>query len=510
MPDDDQRAGAVRARLTSGGLLLRNVALTFGSQALMIVAGVVAVPLLIHQLGTERFGILTLAWVVIGYANVFDLGLGRALTKLTAEKLGAGRESDIPLLFWTALILLALFGLAGSIVVAALSPWLVDGVLNIPEGLEDETRTTFFLLAGSIPFVLVSSALRGSLEARQRFDLTSAVNVSLSVLSYFGPVLLSLLSRNLAVAVSAVVLSRLIACGVNLWLCLRVDPALREDRQFRREHARPLLSFGGWVTVTSIVGPFVTTVDRFIIGALMTASAVAYYATPYEVVRQLLVVAMSFSTVLFPAFSTTIGIDRARAEALFARGTRAVFIALFPLTLTVVVFAEEILDVWVGAEFAAQSTEVMQWLAAGILMNGLAYVAYGMVQSSRPDLIAKILMCEVPVYLLVFWLLVRELGVEGAAIAWALRVTVDAAILYAVLYRRLGLIGLQTALAIARPAGLAAVAFLLAIQLDHLAAKAVFFVGVLLGFAALAWFRILQRDERTRLRARLRAVRSSA
>lgn len=54
-------------------------------------AGLVAIPLLIGQLGLERFGLLSLAWLLVGYFSLFDFGLGRSLTRLVAEKLGSGR-----------------------------------------------------------------------------------------------------------------------------------------------------------------------------------------------------------------------------------------------------------------------------------------------------------------------------------------------------------------------------------------------------------------------------------
>jgi len=65
-------------------------------QGVPIAAALVAIPLLVKGLGTERFGILTLAWVVIGYFSLFDLGMGRALTKVVAEELAAGRVAGLP------------------------------------------------------------------------------------------------------------------------------------------------------------------------------------------------------------------------------------------------------------------------------------------------------------------------------------------------------------------------------------------------------------------------------
>jgi O-antigen/teichoic acid export membrane protein len=449
--------------------------------------------------------VLALAWVMIGYAGLFDLGLGRALTKLTAERLGAGGDHEIPRLFWTATMLLTLLGAIAAVIVAGLSPWLVHGALNIPGRLEHESLITFFMLAGSLPFVIMSAALRGSLEARQRFDVTQTTAIPFAFISYMGPVLMSLISPNLAVAASALVFSRVLACAVLFVLCLRVDPSLRADRGFSRPLAGTLLRFGGWVTGSAILTPFMASLDRFLIGALVSTRAVAYYAVPFEAMKQLRVVSMAFSGVLFPAFATTIASEKERAEILFKRGTRGVLIALFPVVFCCGLFAPEILKLWVGEEFARNSTEVMQWLSAGILISGIGSVAYGMLQSVRPDLLFKIHLAELPFYGLAFWILISAFGRTGAAMAWSLRAGVDAVILFAMLYR-LRLIRLSSALPIVRPVILSLTVFLLAVQLDGFAVKAAVFLASLAFLAILAWYRLLDRQERHVLRSRLRLL----
>ena len=66
--------------LTSGRLLARNTIWNLLGQVLPMVVGVVAIPPLVHSLGVDRFGVLSLAWIIIGYFSLFDLGMGRALT----------------------------------------------------------------------------------------------------------------------------------------------------------------------------------------------------------------------------------------------------------------------------------------------------------------------------------------------------------------------------------------------------------------------------------------------
>ena len=83
--------------LTSGQLLARNTIYSLIGQGAPLLVAVFAIPQLIKGLGTDRFGILTLAWMVLSYFSLFDLGLGRALTQLVAEKLGKeSGEEEIP------------------------------------------------------------------------------------------------------------------------------------------------------------------------------------------------------------------------------------------------------------------------------------------------------------------------------------------------------------------------------------------------------------------------------
>ena len=78
----------------SGRLLVQNSLLNFSSQAISLLVGVVTIPFIVRGLGTDRFGLLSLVWIVLGYFTIFDLGLGRAATKYVAEALGKGEDQS--------------------------------------------------------------------------------------------------------------------------------------------------------------------------------------------------------------------------------------------------------------------------------------------------------------------------------------------------------------------------------------------------------------------------------
>lgn len=421
------------ARLTDAGRLARNAVWNLIGQGVPMIVAVFTIPLLVKVLGTDRFGILTLAWIVIGYFSLFDLGMGRALTKQVAEKLGTGQEQDVPAVTWTALLLMLILGVAGMVVQGTLSSWLVHEALKIPPALQREALHAFYLLALSIPIVISSAGLRGVLEAYQRFGLVNAVRLSMGVFTFLGPLMVLPFSHDLTHVIVVLVAGQALAWLAYLLFCARVVPRLFHHVAVHRAMVSPLLRFGGWLTVTNIVGPLMVYLDRFLIGALISVSAVTYYSTPYEVVTRLGFIPAALSGVLFPAFAASFMQDRDRAARLFRRGVKYIFMVFFPVALFVVTLAHEGLALWLGETFAHASTGVLQWLAAGVFINGLAQIPYVLVQGSgRPDITAKLHLIELPFYLAAVWWLIGVYGIVGAAIAWTARVAADALLLFVV------------------------------------------------------------------------------
>jgi O-antigen/teichoic acid export membrane protein len=432
--------------VVNGRLLARNTLLNLIGQAAPLLVGVVTLPFIVHGLGAERFGLLSLSWVVLGYFTIFDLGLGRAATKYVAEALARGEKDRVPRLVWTSVTAQIIFGVVGAVTLVATTPLLVEYLLNIPPALVGEAKATFYLLAMSIPAVLISSSLTGVLAATQRFDLVNAVGASFSVINSLLTVM-AVVSWNwhLPQIVAMLVASRFLASGAYYWLCLRVFPALKGLPRCHRRELETLIGFGGWLTVSSIVGPILVYLDRFMIGALLTMAAVAYYSAPYEMVTRLWIIPSSFVATLFPAFSVLSGQRQSKRLAFFfARSTQWVLLTLGSLVVVLIVFAYDILQLWLGSAFAVESTGVLQILAVGVLVNSLAHVPYSLLQAQgRPDVTAKLHLVELPLHGVLVWWLISLWGTPGAALAWTVRVAVDA-LLLAMAARHLTMLPLRT------------------------------------------------------------------
>lgn len=486
-----------------GALLARNSLLNLVGQAAPMLVAVAAIPPLIAALGAERFGVLALAWMAIGYFGVFDLGLSRALTQLVAEKLGGDGDADLSELIWTALLLMVVLGLGGALLLAGLTPWLIGSVLKIPVLLEAESRSAFYLLAFSLPWVISTGGLRGVLEANERFDLVNLIRLPLGIFTYLGPLLVLPFSRGLPAVVGVLVAARLLAWLAHLLLCWRAVPALRQSVRTRLAVARPLIRFGSWMTMSNLVSPLMVYLDRFVIGATISMSAVAFYVTPYELVTKLWLIPGALMGVLFPALSATWARDTRRMGALFDGGVRIVFLIILPVTLLLTTFAPEGLALWLGADFARESTAVLRWLAVGVYLNSIGQVAFAAVQGiGRPDVTGKLHLAELAPYLALLWWATARWGIEGAAVAWVARVALDTVLLFVFADRLVGepVAKVRRSLLLVG-GGLALLA--VSVLPETLMVKAVFAAVVLPLFAIAGWRHVLALGERQLVRAAL-------
>jgi len=420
-----------------GKILTKNWGLNLAGQALPLLAALIAIPYVLHGLGAERFGLLSIAWAILGSAGLLDLGLGRATTKFVAECLGRGEDQKLPALVWTSLGSQVLCGIIGALLAALSIATLVDRYLKISPELHGEAKATLYILAASFPVVLATNALRGVLEAVQRFDLVNYVRVPASILVFVLPLIALPFGLRLPGIVLLFLLVRVFASIAYLGACVKVMPALRGDFSVDPKLLLPLLVYGGWITVSNFVGPLLTYVDRFIIGAMLSISYVSYYAVPSEAVMRASVIPGSLVATLFPAFaSLDASGSREKLEELCIRSVKSLLLLMGPCFMLVISFAPQILRLWLGANFAAQSALVLQILCVGAFFNCVAFIPFCLLQGlGRPDLTAKFHLLEFPFYVLAMYFLLPRMGIAGAALAYTLRLCVDAFLLFGAVFR---------------------------------------------------------------------------
>jgi O-antigen/teichoic acid export membrane protein len=491
----------------TGRQVARNTVLNIVGRVVPLLVALVTMPYVVRHLGPDRFGLLALAWMVVGYFALFDLGIGPATTKFVAELLGKGEIERLPQVVWTALATQTLFGIASGVLLALGSPLLVNRLLKIPAEIHPEACLIFLILAFALPVDFASGSMRGVLAASQRFDLLNALTIPASALTYLLPPVALALGFGLPAIVLFLVLARTASLAVLFLLCGRLYPSLRARVRFDRRLVRPLLGFGGWVSVSGAISPILEYFDRFLIGAVMSIAAVGFYTPPYMISTKLLIVPSSLATTLFPAFSTSAGRgDTEWIRKLLVRSMKFLILLVGPCTLVLAFFARPLLTLWLGSVYAAEGALALQILAVGVLFNSLAYVPYHLLYGlGRPDLNAKFHLAELPVHILLAWFLVTRFGLPGATLAWTIRAFLDFLLLIvaACWVTRTSprlLAGRELRRSLGTVAALAVSLVALWASTHSLVTEAVFVLLLGSGFLISAWHYVLNLEERWQIR----------
>jgi O-antigen/teichoic acid export membrane protein len=412
--------------------LVASFALNLGGELAVVCLGFLCVPYVVRRLGADSFGILSLAWVLLFYMSLFDLGLSRATTKFAAEAIGKGDHRLLPSLLGTSITMQFALGLVSGGLLFILSSWLAGRLLKIPGPLVIEAAKSFKFLALAVPVVLITNCLRGMLEALQRFDLINCVKVPTNASMFLCPILILSFGGGLPSIVLGMTVFRCLAMFLYLGFCLSVLPKPGIHFDLERNQLVRLLRYGSWIAVSNVTGPILMYVDRFMIGTLLSIGAVAYYTAPADIIGRALVVPASLGSILFPAFSS---LDAAgakeRLEAFYARSMKYLIIGLGPFLIVAAAFSRDILQFWLGTSFAEKSTVSLQILTVGIFINSLGFFPYSLLQGlGKPKLTALFHLAELPIHVALVWILVTRMGIVGAAIASTLRVLIDTVLLF--------------------------------------------------------------------------------
>jgi O-antigen/teichoic acid export membrane protein len=308
----------------------------FGLGIPLIIAAA-TIPALLDNLGSERFGLLAMAWGLTALSGLFDLGIGRAVTQAVSAHLGARETAQIPILVSVATRLALRTGIGGCILFASLVLLGVQNNLKFASGLSEEVFWAFLLLSIVVPLQSVSAMYRGINEAYENFRYISFIRAGLGVSSFAGPLAVSYWSVGLPLLFGSLVMARIIGFyfyqrAVRRHTISSPQTKLLVLASERAKISARLLSFGGWFTVSNVIYPLLGQLDRWLIGSLISAAAVTSYVVPFDLIGQSLTIVGAVTTVAFPNITSRLQNDRINAFAEF-RWMLLIMVVLMTVTI---------------------------------------------------------------------------------------------------------------------------------------------------------------------------------
>jgi O-antigen/teichoic acid export membrane protein len=406
-----------------------NTLINLAGTAVAMLISLAIVPLYLRLIGEARYGVLVLVWLLVGYFNFFDFGIGKATANQLAKLRNSSRSAREEA-FWTGALINGMLGLLGGLALLMAGHFGVDAYFGdrLSNKLNDEIRLALPWMSLAVPIGTVSAVGVAALEAQERFLTLNVLQGLVAALIQFSP-LLVIWWRGPALdgLIAATVICRL-GSNIPVFLaCKRYIP-LRGRPRFRKSLAAPLFRYGGWVTVSAVIGPILVSVDRLLIGSQIGLSAIARYTVPYNLVTRLGILPASLIRTLFPRFSL---LQWEECAPLARQAVFALAAITLPLTIAAIILMKLFLRLWINARFAEVAAPIGEILLIGVWINSLAWVPAVMLQGQgRPATVAKLHVVELVPYVAILWIAVAWGGLPGAAWAWVLRVAVDALLMF--------------------------------------------------------------------------------
>jgi len=383
--------------------------------------GLAVVPLYLKYLGIEAYGLIGFFVTMQALLQMLDMGLAPTINREVARYsadgnlIGVGKLlHTLAVVYWSMAVVIALLLVAFAPLIA--NHWLQSRHLS-PQVITHSIMLMGLVVACRWPIGLYQGALIGA----QRLAVSSSVSITMVTLGNFG-----------AVAILAFVSPTIEAffiwqAGVSLvyavtmrWAAWRVI-SRNKKIGFSLDQLKHIWRFSAGMSGLAFLGLLLNQLDKVILSKLLTLEAFAHYMLATVVVSGLFVVVSPVFNVIYPRFTAlVVAGDTEKLVDLYRMGTRALATILFPTTMLLAIFSEDLVHIWTGnIDIASQVAPIISVLAIGTAIQGVMYfpyalqLAYGM---TRLPLMICAIMVIVMIPLVVFFAWTYQ--ALGGAMAW--------------------------------------------------------------------------------------------
>ncbi|MEI7481713.1 MAG: oligosaccharide flippase family protein [Elusimicrobiota bacterium] len=406
-------------------VLKKNIVANFGGSIWTGLMGLVFVPLYIHFLGIEAYGLIGIFATLLALFGSLDMGLSTTLNREMARlAVQEGKTQEMRDLVRTLEIPYWLVGLFISVVVIVLSPFIAYHWVNVGKVSPKTVQTAIMIMGFAVAFQWPMSFYSGGLMGLQQQVLLNIINIVMATFRGLGAVLiLWLVSPTVEAFFSWQIVASVVHIGLIVFFLWRSLPYTAEAPRFRRELLLNIWRFAAGMMGITVMVTILMQLDKVILSRMLSLKMFGYYSLAS-------VVAMSLGRFASPVFSATYPrltnlvalCATEEVTILYHKSAQLVAVLVLPAAFVVALFSKEILLVWTQSPETAEHTYLLvSILVIGTAVNGLMNIpyalqlAYGWTRLSFLTNIVSVLLLVPLMIVLTKWY-----GAVGAASVWVI------------------------------------------------------------------------------------------
>jgi O-antigen/teichoic acid export membrane protein len=408
---------SIEQNRTSAPSLIRNVVSNWGSYFCNAVVSFFVAPYIVKRLGMSGYGVWSLLVSLTGYLGLLDLGVRGAVTRYVARFHARGDHDNLNRTVSAAMLIFLLAGTLAMLVSASLLAPLISH-FRIPHEYERTARLVVLLAGLNVAVSLVSGVFGGVVVGLQRFDISNGIEVLNTLLR--TAVTVFVLRRGAGIlALAWIQLLFALAVGVaSAGAAWKYCPELRLRLQaVRRDQLKLIFSFSAFSFLLQTSSYLLYYTDSVVIGAFLPIGAVTLFAIAGNLMNYARGMIAGISSTITPfASSLEAKAGYSALRPFLLKAPRYATALMLPIAATFLIRGSSFIALWMGAEYASVSGEVLSILTIGwLLMAGNRMAGAVMLGISKHRAVVPVAIAEALCNLGLSLLLVRKMGVVGVA-----------------------------------------------------------------------------------------------
>lgn len=376
--------------------IISNTIANYLLKAIQLFLNLLAIPILINNLGEEGFGIVLFASIVVGYFNILELGITDGVTKYVSQYLESKEYNKVQSIINTSLIF---FIGIGFLVSLTLITWvLLDGVswLNLDPDLSVNSER-IFLFASVIALISWPQLLlKGIFKGIQDFvtlnillgigRIISVISAILAVIYTNWEIEYVFLLFNLDKILLTLIQFKILKKKLPFWKFSIFD--------FNKDTFRFIFSFSGWIMLGQVAVLLEYQSDQIVILSFLSASFLATYAVVFYLFRMIQQISGLAGSAVMPAISQiNESSNSSDIKKIIFVGVKMHNLFFAPITLMLFFIAEPFIKLWVGVKYLdylwlIKLSIIFQLVWQSGAIFGQIYLGLG--YSKKPGIIAII------------------------------------------------------------------------------------------------------------------------
>lgn len=403
----------------------KNTLANYLGQGWTALMGFVFIPLYIKYLGVEAYGLIGIFSLLNAWLSLLDVGMTPALGREMARYTGGAhsRQSIRDMLRSVEII-----GFAISTLIAlgiwASSNWLATDWLRVGQLPADAVAKSFVIMGVVTALRFVENIYRSSMVGLQHQVMLNVVSSAMGTLRGLGAVaVLVWVSPTIEAFFLWQGLVSVLTVGLFSFLVYRTLQTSPMAGRFSPKALKSIWRFAaGTVTLTAL-GFLLSQSDKLILATLLSLKEFGYYSLAFTIASAVRLLAQPVSQGAYPRLTA---IYEQKNEAALARtyhkANQLSVVLMGGFGAFLAIFGEPVLLLWTQNQELTNNTYQIMWiLIIGMVLNGLMQGPYHLQMAAGwTGLLVKVNIVMVVLFIPVIYLLTKQFGAIGAAIAWAM------------------------------------------------------------------------------------------